>query len=250
MLPCRSISIIKVGQQFKLERKIMHPMSKKKNKSLSQGKGKGKKNMSYQGIPWYRNRNVILTIGAIIVIATVILTLGLIGVIKMPTGDANNTPDVNNLKSPIPIVIDMNKKYTATIKTAKGDIVLELYAKDAPVTVNNFVSLAKKGFYNGLTFHRVIPGFMAQGGDPNGDGTGGPGYKFQDEISQRTHVTGALSMANAGPNTNGSQFFICYAPQPHLNGKHTVFGQCTAGMDVLTKLVSGDKMIEVVINEQ
>ncbi|MCX6004729.1 MAG: peptidylprolyl isomerase [Chloroflexi bacterium] len=147
------------------------------------------------------------------------------------------------------MVIDMNKKYTATIKTAKGDIVCELYAADAPVTVNNFVTLSRKGFYNGLTFHRVIPGFMVQGGDPNGNGTGGPGYKFQDEFSQRTHQTGTLSMANSGPNTNGSQFFICYAPQPHLNGKHTVFGQCTQGMDVLKKLVNGDKMTEVVITE-
>lgn len=168
----------------------------------------------------------------------------------MPFEQAKNSPDSSSLKSPIPMIIDLNKKYTATIKTAKGDIVLELYPKDAPVTVNNFVSLARKGFYNGLTFHRVIPGFMAQGGDPNGNGTGGPGYKFQDEFSQRKHITGALSMANSGPNTNGSQFFICYAPQPHLDGKHTVFGQCIAGMDVLNKLVNGDKMIEVIITEQ
>ena len=225
-------------------------MSKKKKKAVSQGQGKDRKKMYNHGEPWYRSMNFIYAVIAIVVIAGVILTLGLTGVIKMPTGDSQNTPDVSKLKSPIPIVIDPAKKYIATIKTAKGDIVLELYAKDAPVTVNNFVSLAKKGFYNGLTFHRVIPGFMAQGGDPSGNGTGGPGYKFQDEFSSRTHVTGSLSMANSGPNTNGSQFFICYAPQPHLNGKHTVFGQCTAGMDVLTKLVNGDKMVEVVITEQ
>ena len=151
--------------------------------------------------------------------------------------------------SPVPMIIDINKKYTAVIKTAKGDLTLELYPQDAPVTVNNFVTLARKGFYNGLTFHRIIPGFMAQGGDPSGNGTGGPGYKFQDEFSQRTHTAGALSMANSGPNTNGSQFFICYEPQPHLNGKHTVFGQLTQGMDALKKLVNGDKMIEVVITE-
>ena len=168
----------------------------------------------------------------------------------MPSQESSSSIDPKNLKSPIPIVIDLNKQYTATIKTDKGDIVLELYAQDAPVTVNNFVSLSKKGFYNGLTFHRIIPGFMAQGGDPSGNGTGGPGYKFQDEFSKRTHVTGALSMANSGANTNGSQFFICYAPQPHLNGKHTVFGQCTSGMDVLTKLVNGDKMNEIVITEK
>ncbi len=147
------------------------------------------------------------------------------------------------------MTIDVNKKYTALIKTAKGDLVLELYPQDAPVTVNNFVTLARKGFYNGLTFHRIIPGFMAQGGDPSGNGTGGPGYTFQDEFSSRTHQAGSLSMANSGPNTNGSQFFICYAPQPHLNGKHTVFGQLTQGMDVLKKLVNGDVMNEVVITE-
>ena len=154
-----------------------------------------------------------------------------------------------NYSSPTPMVIDVNKKYTALIKTAKGDLVLELYPQDAPITVNNFVTLARKGFYNGLTFHRIIPGFMAQGGDPSGNGTGGPGYKFQDEFSSRTHQAGSLSMANSGPNTNGSQFFICYEPQPHLNGKHTVFGQLTQGMDVLKNLVVGDKMNEVVITE-
>lgn len=147
------------------------------------------------------------------------------------------------------MTIDVNKKYTALIKTARGDLALELYPQDAPVTVNNFVTLARKGFYNGLTFHRVIPDFMAQGGDPNGTGTGGPGYTFQDEFSSRTHQAGSLSMANSGANTNGSQFFICYTPQPHLNGKHTVFGQLTQGMDVLKKLVNGDKMNEVVITE-
>jgi peptidyl-prolyl cis-trans isomerase B (cyclophilin B) len=221
----------------------------KKSKAQGRSKNKDRKNVQKQNERWYMNK-AIWIIGAIVVIAGIILTLGLTGVIKMPSQESASTPDPKSLKSPIPIVIDLNKKYTATIKTAKGDIVLELYAKDAPVTVNNFVSLAKKGFYNGLTFHRIIPGFMAQGGDPTGNGTGGPGYKFQDEFSQRTHVTGSLSMANSGPNTNGSQFFICYAPQPHLNGKHTVFGQCTSGMDVLNKLVNGDKMTEVVITEQ
>ena len=126
------------------------------------------------------------------------------------------------------------------MQTEKGDIVLELFAKDAPNTVNNFVFLAREGFYNGVTFHRVIPGFMAQGGDPTGTGGGGPGYRFADEISQRRHGTGTLSMANAGPNTNGSQFFITYAPTPHLDGKHTVFGQVTKGMDVLNKITPRD----------
>jgi len=152
--------------------------------------------------------------------------------------------------SPIPMTIDVNKKYTALIKTAKGDLVLDLYPQDAPVTVNNFVTLARKGFYNGLTFHRILPGFMVQGGDPQGNGLGGPGYTISDEINQRKHITGALSMAKtAQPNTGGSQFFICFAPQPHLDGIHTVFGQLTQGMDVLKQLVIGDKMNEVVITE-
>ena len=138
---------------------------------------------------------------------------------------------------------------TAIIETEKGNLVLELFASDVPRTVDNFVTLARDGFYDGLTFHRVIPGFMAQGGCPIGDGTGGPGYQFDDEITDHRHVTGALSMANSGPNTNGSQFFITYAPQPHLDGKHTVFGQLIEGMDVLESLVNGDVMTRVIIEE-
>jgi peptidyl-prolyl cis-trans isomerase B (cyclophilin B) len=157
------------------------------------------------------------------------------------------------------MIIDVNKQYTATIETKKGNIVLKLFATDAPKTVNNFVFLARDGFYNGCTFHRVIPGFMAQGGDPTGTGAGGPGYTFGDEFSQRGHTAGALSMANRGPNTNGSQFFITYAPQPHLNGKHTVFGQLIEGMDILNKLTprdpstnpsfKGDTIIRITISE-
>jgi cyclophilin family peptidyl-prolyl cis-trans isomerase len=142
--------------------------------------------------------------------------------------------------APPPMTIDPNKQYSATLHTNKGDVVVELFAKDAPKTVNNFVFLAREGFYNGVTFHRVIPGFMAQGGDPTGSGSGGPGYRFEDERNNRQHLEGTLSMANAGPNTNGSQFFICYAPQPHLNGRHTVFGQVTQGMDVVRQLRERD----------
>jgi len=138
------------------------------------------------------------------------------------------------------MTIDANKSYTATLHTDKGDIVVDLFAKDAPKTVNNFVFLAREGFYNGVTFHRVIPGFMAQGGDPTGSGSGGPGYKFEDERSSRKHIAGTLSMANAGPNTNGSQFFICFEPQPHLNGRHTIFGQVVQGMDVVQQLRERD----------
>jgi peptidyl-prolyl cis-trans isomerase B (cyclophilin B) len=194
-------------------------------------------------VAWYKNRAIMVPVIIALALLGLILTLFIAGVIKMPSQPPKS------YKSPIPMTIDVNKKYTALIRTAKGDLVLELYPQDAPVTVNNFVTLARKGFYNGLTFHRVIPDFMAQGGDPTGNGTGGPGYTFQDEFSSRTHQAGSLSMANSGPNTNGSQFFICYTPQPHLNGKHTVFGQLTQGMDVLKKLVNGDKMNEVVITE-
>jgi peptidyl-prolyl cis-trans isomerase B (cyclophilin B) len=224
-------------------------MSKSRtNKARNKNKGNNQKKIKGRNTGMQTNK-ILIILAAVVVLVGAIVTLFMTGVIKMPSQDSNSAQAPKSYNSPIPMIIDVNKKYTATIKTAKGDLVLELYPKDAPVTVNNFVSLAKKGFYNGVTFHRVIPGFMAQGGDPTGTGAGGPGYKFQDEFSQRTNVTGALSMANSGPNTNGSQFFICYAPQPHLNGKHTVFGQLTQGMDVLTKLVNGDKMIEVTIAE-
>jgi peptidyl-prolyl cis-trans isomerase B (cyclophilin B) len=208
-------------------------MSKKKNKKKI-----------IQKKAWYQNMKIVIPVIAAVLIAGAVLTLFLMGVIKMPSSQPAKSYD-----SPVPMVIDVNKKYTAVIKTAKGDLTLELYPQDAPVTVNSFVSLARKGFYNGLTFHRIMPGFMAQGGDPTGTGSGGPGYKFQDEFSSRTHQAGSLSMANSGANTNGSQFFICYAPQPHLNGKHTVFGQLTQGMDALKQLVNGDKMTEVIVTE-
>ncbi len=126
---------------------------------------------------------------------------------------------------------------TATMKTSQGDITIELFDEDAPKTVQNFKDLAGKGFYDGLSFHRIIKDFMIQGGDPQGNGTGGPGYTFEDEINQHKIVRGALAMANAGPNTNGSQFFLVTTEAaPWLDGKHTVFGQVTDGMDVLDKL--------------
>ena len=119
-----------------------------------------------------------------------------------------------------------------------GDIVIELFDKEAPGTVQNFIDLINKGFYNGLRFHRVIPGFVAQGGCPNGNGTGGPGYTIKDELigNPHKHERGALSMAHRGPNTGGSQFFIVYEPQPHLDGVHTVFGKVIEGMDVVNKI--------------
>lgn len=146
--------------------------------------------------------------------------------------------------------IDTSKQYIATIETKRGDLVLELFAKDVPVTVNNFVTLARDGFYDGLTFHRVIDDFMIQGGDPTGTGAGGPGYTFADEFTKHTHVAGALSMANAGPNTNGSQFFITHSPQHHLDGHHSVFGQLIEGKDVLNQIKQGDTMIRITIEEK
>ena len=143
--------------------------------------------------------------------------------------------------APPPMTIDPDKSYTATIWLEKGgEIVIELFAKEAPNTVNNFVFLAEDGYYNQVTFHRVIAGFMAQGGDPTGTGRGGPGYEFDNELSPlRRHDTpGVLSMANRGPNTNGSQFFILLAPTPWLDGKHTVFGRVLEGQDVVEQIAS------------
>ena len=158
------------------------------------------------------------------------------------------------------MIIDPAKEYTATLRTEKGDIVIALRADKTPITVNNFVKLARDGFYNNTTFHRVITGFMAQGGDPDGDGTGGPGYSIPDEFTDLTHERGVISMANAGPNTGGSQFFITFVPTPQLNGRHTVFGAVTEGMDVVDSLTPrvpnqspdfpGDTLIEVLIAEQ
>jgi peptidyl-prolyl cis-trans isomerase B (cyclophilin B) len=149
--------------------------------------------------------------------------------------------------------IDPSKQYTATISTSKGDIVVKLEAGYAPMTVNNFVFLARQGFYNGVKFHRVISNFVIQGGDPTGTGAGGPGYKFGDEVDPKKnplkHETGTLSMANAGPGTNGSQFFITHSPQPHLNGRHTVFGNVVGGMDVVNAIRQGDEMLSVTITE-
>jgi peptidyl-prolyl cis-trans isomerase B (cyclophilin B) len=136
---------------------------------------------------------------------------------------------------------------TATIETDKGNIVLELFPNEASGTVANFEKLANSSFYDGLTFHRVIPNFVIQGGDPNGNGTGGPGYtiKCETEGNPHKHGTGALSMAHAGKDTGGSQFFITHSPQPHLDGVHTVFGQVREGMDVVNAIKEGDVMNKV-----
>jgi len=147
--------------------------------------------------------------------------------------------------------INQAGKYTATFDTSKGKVVCELFPKDAPKTVNNFVFLAKEGFYDGTVFHRVIADFMVQGGDPTGSGRGGPGYRFDDETkgNPNKHKVGSLSMANAGPNTNGSQFFITHVVTDWLDGKHTVFGHVTSGQDVVNKIQQGDQLKSVTIQE-
>jgi cyclophilin family peptidyl-prolyl cis-trans isomerase len=144
--------------------------------------------------------------------------------------------------TPPSMQIDTKKKYKANMETDKGTMVIELFADKAPNTVNNFVFLAREGFYEDIMFHRVIPNFMAQAGDPTGRGSGGPGYKFEDEFhpSLKHNKQGILSMANAGPNTNGSQFFITHIPTPHLDNKHTVFGQVVDGLGVLMSIPPRD----------
>jgi peptidyl-prolyl cis-trans isomerase B (cyclophilin B) len=145
-------------------------------------------------------------------------------------------------KSAPDMTIDPARRYSARLETELGDIVIELFADKAPRTVNNFVFLAREGFYDGVTFHRVMKNFMAQGGDPTGTGTGGPGYRFADEFSPslKHDSPGVLSMANAGPDTNGSQFFITHAPTPWLDGKHAVFGKVSQGMDVVLSIPERD----------
>jgi peptidyl-prolyl cis-trans isomerase B (cyclophilin B) len=152
--------------------------------------------------------------------------------------------------APPEMQIDLSKTYRVTIKTNRGDIELELYPEHAPKTVNNFVYLAGEGFYDGITFHRVIDNFMIQGGDPTGTGSGGPGYRFEDEVTGNplTHERCVISMANAGPGTNGSQFFITHAPQSHLDGKHTVFGAVVEGHDVVDAVQQDDVMEQVTVN--
>ena len=162
--------------------------------------------------------------------------------------------------TPPAMQIDPKKQYKAHMKTDKGTMVIELFADKTPMTVNNFVFLSREGFYDGVIFHRVIDNFMVQGGDPTGTGQGGPGYKFGDEFnsSLKHDKQGILSMANAGPGTNGSQFFITHGSTPHLNGKHTVFGQVVEGLDVLMSIPARDpgnvnapavKIISVTIEE-
>jgi cyclophilin family peptidyl-prolyl cis-trans isomerase len=161
--------------------------------------------------------------------------------------------------APPPITTDPDKKYTAVVTTPHGEFKISLLTDVAPITVNNFVFLAREGFYDGTTFHRVIPGFVAQGGDPTGTGRGGPGYRFQDELSDTPFVEGIVGMANAGPHTNGSQFYLMIGDAPHLTGRYTAFGRVVEGMDVVHSIRTrdperdqspGDAMIKVEIVEE
>lgn len=156
-------------------------------------------------------------------------------------GDMASEPDMN---------IDLSTIYTVTIATDKGEIVMDLDPRLAPRTVNNFVSLARDGFYDGLTFHRVVPNFVIQGGCPHGTGTGGPGYKFADEPVQGNYRDGAVAMANSGPDTNGSQFFICLGDQMGLPKQYNLFGHTVAGLDVVAKIAVGDVMNSVTVAER
>ena len=153
--------------------------------------------------------------------------------------------------NPPEMQIDPRNTYKVTIRSSRGVMELELYPQHAPKAVNNFVFLSKEGFYDGVSFHRVIGDFMIQGGDPTGTGRGGPGYRFEDELKGNPlkHEKGVISMANAGPNTNGSQFFITHSPQPHLNGKHTVFGKVVKGQEVVDTIQQGDKIERVEVEE-
>ena len=149
--------------------------------------------------------------------------------------------------APHQMQIETNRTYHVVIRTNKGDIHLELNPAEAPMTVNNFVALARDGYYDGVTFHRVVPRFVIQGGDPTGTGSGGPGYQFQDEAVNRPYKAGTVAMANAGPNTNGSQFFICLEDQPGLPPNYTIFGDTVTGMDVVRNIRVGDVMQSVTI---
>ena len=212
----------------------------------SQKSTRRKKPKSRQTGSWSTRKK--LLIGLCVAIGVVLIV-----VFAIIPGLKGNSQSPKTYSAPPPMTIDTSKQYTATIETEKGNLVLELFASDVPMTVNNFVFLAREGFYDGLTFHRVVrepSPFVVQGGCPIGDGTGNTGYRFDYEITEHTHVTGALSMANSGANTKGSQFFITYAPQHHLDGKHSVFGQLIEGMDVLESIEQGDVITRITIEEE
>ncbi len=192
-------------------------------------------------------------IGAIAVIVLVVAAIVILVVRSLPrspqttqaaqaSGQVPALVGTKQYASAPPMLIDKNKQYTATVTMAKGgEFVLQLYPDKAPITVNSFVFLARQGYFDGTTFHRVLEGFMAQGGDPTGKGGGGPGYQFVNENSDlKFDKAGVVAMANSGPDTNGSQFFITFAPQPSLDGGYTIFGQVISGMDVVNGITRRD----------
>ena len=177
-------------------------------------------------------------VAIVIIVLVVIAAFIVIATFLKPTGNASQQPKLVGTKeysSAPPMLIDQSKQYTATVKMAKGgEFVIQLYADKAPITVNSFVFLARQGYFDGITFHRVLENFMAQGGDPTGLGGGGPGYRFVNEDSDlKFDKAGVVAMANAGRDTNGSQFFITFGPAEQLNGDFTIFGQVISGMDVV-----------------
>jgi cyclophilin family peptidyl-prolyl cis-trans isomerase len=208
------------------------------------------------------SRIQIIVLGIIIVVA--VAAIWLVAASQKPSAAETTVPtiDAKHYSSPPVMAIDVHKQYFATVKMAKGgEFVIQLLPDKAPLTVNNFVFLAREGYYNGTTFHRVIDGFMAQGGDPTGSGMGGPGYHFPNEDSDLTFdKAGVVAMANAGRDTNGSQFFITFGPATYLNGGYTIFGQVISGMDVVNGLrrrdpqtnpnYSGDAIESVSITEK
>jgi len=204
-----------------------------------------------------RNRWFLTGVIALIVILSIVFLFSYLSAPANTGGSAAKlAPQQRSemYKSAPPMTIDVNKTYVATIKTAKGDIVVELYPQDAPQHVNNFVFLARDGFYNGLAFHRVEPGFVIQGGDPLGNGTGGPGYNIPPEIKGK-HTKGAIAMARRGgpaqtTPSSGSQFYITLAATPFLDGQYTAFGQTTQGMDVVAKIAIGDVIQSITIEEK
>ncbi len=206
------------------------------------------RNRSKRSKPASANRSqaaTVRTIALVVIVLVVVVLAWLILSGKRPATSAGGMPALVGTKqyaSAPPVLIDKTKQYFATVRMAKGgEFVIQLYPDKAPITVNSFVFLARQGYFDGVTFHRVLEGFMAQGGDPTGTGGGGPGYEFVNENSDLTFdKAGVVAMANAGPDTNGSQFFITFSPQPRLNGSYTIFGQVISGMDVVNGLTRRD----------
>jgi peptidylprolyl isomerase len=219
-----------------------------------------------------QNTNVRWIAGAVIVLVVIAIAWSIYSSQK-PAAQSGQTPAAQSGKAPVlvgtkeydaapPMTIDKSKQYSATVKMAKGgEFVIQLYADKAPITVNSFVFLARQGYFDGTTFHRVLEGFMAQGGDPTGTGGGGPGYEFVNEDSDLTFdKAGVVAMANAGRDTNGSQFFITFGPTEQLNGGYTIFGQVISGMDVVNGITlrdpnknpsfTGDVMESITISEK